>query len=119
MFHNDVFDTGHYGLFQEPRPTPLREAVPELPRREAPRPVKPPKPSVARREVAPVEDTIEETAVIVRPHRKTPKMRPVLTTDKVLAETSIPERPKSTKKLDLSQDPTARLQKMIRNSSKK
>ena len=119
MFQADVFDTGHYGLFQEARPTPLREAVPELPRREIPRPVKPPKPSVAKRDVDPVEDSVEETAVIVRPHRKKPKVRPAFTTDKVMAETAIPERPKSTKKLDLSQDPTARLQKMIRNSSKK
>jgi hypothetical protein len=118
MFHSDVFDSGHYGLFQEARPTPLREAVPELPRREAPRFVKPPKPSVAKRVVEPVEDSVEETSVVVRPHRKQPKVRPALTTDKVLAETSIPERPKS-KKLDLSQDPTARLQKMLRNSSKK
>ena len=61
MFQADVFDTGHYGLYQEPRPTPLREAVPELPRREAPHAVKPPKPSVAKREVVPTEATVEET----------------------------------------------------------
>lgn len=27
MFHSDVFDSSHYGLFQEARLTPLREAV--------------------------------------------------------------------------------------------
>ena len=119
MFHSDVFDSGHYGLFQQARSSPMHEPVPEMPRREIPRAVKPPKPSIAKRVVDPVENTVEETAVIVRPHRKKPKVRPALTTDKVLAETSIPQRPKSTKNLDLSQDPTARLQKMLRNSGKK
>jgi hypothetical protein len=114
MFHSDVFDSGHYGLFREPRPTPLREAVPELPRREAPRAVKPPKPSVAKRQVEPVEATVEETAVVVRP-RKKPMARPSHTADSVLAETAIPER-KPSNKIDLSQDPTARLQKMIKKS---
>ena len=117
MFHSDVFDSGHYGLFQEARPTPLHEAVPELPRREAPRAVKPPKPSVAKREVVPVEATVEETAVVVRPRRK-PNVRPSHTADSVLAETAIPER-KPSNKVDLSQDPTARLQKMIRKSKNK
>ena len=117
MFQADVFDTGHYGLYQEPRPTPLREAVPELPRREAPRAVKPPKPSVAKREVVPTEATVEETAVVVRP-RKKPMARPSHTADSVLAETAIPER-KPSNKVDLSQDPTARLQKMIRKSKNK
>ena len=78
MFHSDVFDSGHYGLFQEARPTPLREAVPELPRRE----------------------TLSHTA------------------DSVLAETAIPER-KPSNKIDLSQDPTARLQKMLKKSKGK
>jgi hypothetical protein len=117
MFHSDVFDSGHYGLFQEARPTPLREAVPELPRREAPRAVKPPKPSVAKRQVEPTEATVEETAVVVRP-RKKPNVRPSHTADSVLAETAIPER-KPSNKVDLSQDPTARLQKMIRKSKNK
>jgi len=116
MFHSDVFDSGHYGLFQEARPTPLREAVPELPRREAPRFVKPPKPSVAKRQVEPTEATVEETAVVVRP-RKKPNVRPSHTADSVLAESAIPER-KPSNKVDLTQDPTARLQKMIRNSKK-
>ena len=97
----------------------MHEPVPEMPRREILRPVKPPKPSIAKRVVEPVEDSVEETSVVVRPHRKKPKVRPAFTTDKVMAETAIPERLKSTKKLDLSQDPTARLQKMLRNSSKK
>jgi hypothetical protein len=117
MFHSDVFDSGHYGLFREARPTPLRQAVPELPRREAPRAVKPPKPSVAKRQVEPVEDTVEETAVVVRPRRK-PMARPSHTADSVLAETVVPER-KPSNKVDLSQDPTARLQKMIRKSKNK
>jgi len=117
MFHSDVFDSGHYGLFQEARPTPLREAVPELPRREAPRAVKPPKPSVAKRQVEPTEATVEETAVVVRP-RKKPNVRPSHTADSVLAETAIPEK-KPSNKVDLSQDPTARLQKMIRKSKNK
>jgi outer membrane biosynthesis protein TonB len=117
MFQADVFDSGHYGLFQEARPTPLREAVPELPRREAPRAVKPPKPSVAKREVEPTEATVEETAVVVRP-RKKPKVRPSHTADSVLAETAIPER-KPSNTIDLSQDPTARLQKIIRKSKNK
>ena len=53
-------------------------------------------------------------AVVVRP-RKKPKVRPYHTADSVLAETAIPER-KSSNKIDLSQDPTARLQKMLKKS---
>jgi hypothetical protein len=50
----------------------------------------------------------------VRP-RKKPMARPSHTADSVLAETAIPER-KPSNKIDLSQDPTARLQKMIKKS---
>ena len=117
MFHTDVFDYSHYGL---PMPTPMREPTPvEPPRREIPKSVKPPKRSAMKLEQQPAVD-LEETAVVIKPHRKQPKVGPTFTSDRVLHETAVPERAKAgSKKMDLSQDPTAKLQKMLKNAGVK
>ena len=120
MFHTDVFDYSHYGMHEPPVSTPMRKSIPvEPPRREIPKPVRPPKRGAMKLEQQPAVE-LEETAVIVKPHRKQHKARPGFTSDRVLHETAVPERQKGgSKKLDLSQDPTAKLQKMLKNAGHK
>ena len=120
MFHTDVFDSSHYGMHQQSVHTPMREPTPaETPRREIPKSVKPPKRVAMKLEQQPAVD-LEETAVVVKPHRKQPKVGPTFTSDRVLHETAVPERAKAgSKKMDLSQDPTAKLQRMLKNAGVK
>ena len=120
MFQSDVFDYDRYGMHQPAVSTPMREPTPvEPPRREIPKTVRPPKRGAMKLEQQPAVE-LEETAVIVKPHRKQRKARPAFTSDRVLHETAVPERAKGgSKKMDLSQDPTAKLQKMLKNAGQK